>query len=205
MRPTQTLPPGYQAAGKIDLKTNKSFLVWMNIGGAALLFAFGWLFIRLLIWLRPEAAVEALSLQISGIQGIFASLAFFLVISLAVILLHEAVHGLFFWLFTGGRPVFAFRGLYASASAPGWYLPRGQYLVVALAPLTLLSLAGLVFMYFAPPAWLLALLAFLALNAGGAVGDLSVAAWLLSKPPDCLANDQSDVITLYLPAKNGQR
>jgi hypothetical protein len=101
--------------------------------------------------------------------------------------------------FTRTRPVFAFRGYYAYAAAPGWYFPRRQYILVSLAPLVLLSLLGLVALVFVPAGWFLPVILFMSFNGGGAVGDLAVFFWLLRQPSTCLAYDVGDAVTLYLP------
>ena len=95
-------------------KTSR-LLIWLNIFGLALFFLFGWLFLRLTALLRP------------AYQGSSGGINLWLVINvlLAIVLtfiIHELVHGLFFWIFNRSRPTFGFKGAYAYASAPGWYL-----------------------------------------------------------------------------------
>jgi hypothetical protein len=65
----------------------------------------------------------------------------------------------------------------------------------------LISLAGVVLFAFASPAWLLPTWFVLIMNAGGAVGDLFVAGWLICQPPGCFAQDRGDAVTLYVPEK----
>lgn len=64
-----------------------------------------------------------------------------LVVVLAVIS-HELIHALFFRFFTGEWAIFGFKGIYAYAAAPQWYIPRNLHIAVALAPLVILSLLG---------------------------------------------------------------
>ncbi len=59
-------------------------------------------------------------------------LAYLLGVLIVTLVLHELVHGLCFWSFTRDRPRFGWKLIYAYAAAPGWYLPRGRYLTVAL-------------------------------------------------------------------------
>jgi hypothetical protein len=59
------------------------------------------------------------------------------------------------------KPKFAFKVWYAYATAPGWYLPRNQYAVVAIAPLVVLSLLGIIlFLAFVPAGLLTPVLLF---------------------------------------------
>jgi hypothetical protein len=53
------------------------------------------------------------------------------------------VHGAAYWWFTRARPVFGLDGWHAYAAAPGWILARGQIVVVALAPLVVLTAGAL--------------------------------------------------------------
>ena len=193
------LPEGYRSIGTLDLTKNMRALVYMNIAGAVLLFGFYYLFIRAALWMRPNVASQGLSAGFQGLGGVLTIILGVIGIYAAVIVLHEGTHGIFLAWFTRTRPVFAFRGYYAYAAAPGWYFPRDQYMLVSLAPLVLLSLLGLIALAFVPAGWLLAVISFMAFNASGAVGDLAVFGWLLRQPSTCLAYDVGDAVTLYLP------
>jgi hypothetical protein len=119
---------------------------------------------------------------------------------LVLIVTHELVHGAFFWQFTGQRPRFAFKGAYAYASAPGWYIPQHQYLVVGLAPLILLSIAGLILMGVLPPKWVFMLVIVFAVHAAGCIGDLIVVGWLLWRRGDLLVQDDGELQGIF-PAR----
>ncbi len=199
MQPTQTLPETYHPIGTIDLSKNFRLLVWMNVLGLGLFVVSGWLFVQITYWLRPNEAPQALAIAIAGLPGALQVIIVVVVLYAGMVLLHEALHGLFFWLFTGGRPVFAFKGAYAYAAAPDWFLPRNMYFVTAVAPLVGISLLGVTALAFGPSSWFLPALVVLITNAGGAAGDLWVAGWLLRQPSNCYANDRGDGVTLYLP------
>ena len=205
MKPTQTLPENYRPIGTFDLSNNFRLLVWMNVLGLGVYILSGWLFIQILSWLRPNEAEPALAAGIAGLQDILGTLVGLVILYAVVILLHEALHGVFFWLYTHKRPVFAFKGAYAYAAAPEWFLPRNVYFVTAVAPLVGISLMGLAMFAVVPPSWFLPVLAALIINAGGAAGDLWVAGWLLRQPPACYANDRGDAITLYLAGEAESR
>ena len=116
-----------------------------------------------------------------------------------VILFHEGIHGAFFWLFTGSRPVFAFKGFYAYAAAPGWYLPRDAYMLTGIAPLLLITFVGMFLLWIVPDAWLMLVMLGLIINTSGAAGDIFAVLWLARQPAACLAQDRGDVIEIYLP------
>lgn len=194
---TRELPRDYLEAGSVDLKRDSRLPILLSVAGLVLFLGFGWLFVVVLGRLRPEVADTGLSFRFGDLYGLLALVLGATVLMATVVVAHEAVHGLFIWLFTRSKPMFDVGLGYASAGAPGWYLSRLPYLIVALAPLLVLTLLGLVVLALAPSALLLPTVAFLALNAGGAVGDLAVAVWVLLQPADCLMNDSGDRVTLY--------
>lgn len=196
MQPTQTLPPGYREVGTLDLRSNLRALIALNVTGAVLLVLAGIVFLRIGLWLRPEAAAQ-LSFRFFSMGGVFKVVIGLLAITALMLLTHEAIHGVFFWLFTRSRPRFGIGAGYAYATAPGWFLPRAQYLIVGLAPLVIISIAGMALAAVAPLSWFAPLLALVIMNASGAVGDLAVVGWLLMQPGDCLAQDKGDAVTLY--------
>jgi hypothetical protein len=199
MPATLHLPEGYRSIGTLNLTKNLRLLVYLNIAGAVLLVGFYYIFIRATMWIRPEVARQGLAGGSLNLSGALVILLAVIGIYAAVIVLHEATHGIFMVWFTRTRPVFAFRGYYAYAAAPGWYFPRGQYMLVSLAPLVLLSLLGLAVLAIVPAGWFLTVISFIAFNGSGAVGDLAVFFWLLRQPSTCLAYDVGDAVTLYLP------
>jgi hypothetical protein len=170
---------------------------WGLVSLVALLIVFWWAAIRL----RPDAA-PVLILQGVGVLGAVGVLLLWIIslaaATLIMIVLHEAVHGIFFWLFSGRFPQFGFKGYYAyAAMPPGVYLQRDRYILTGIAPAVLLTLGGLA-MLPVLPAWTLpTLLFFLAGNASGSVGDVLVVVWLLSKPPGVLIEDNGAVMVLY--------
>ena len=202
MHATKTLPEDYQAYATIALAKNKRLFLFLNLVGLVLFFGFGWFFVQIALLLRPAVAPLLHVIDTTSSGGIFFTLpiawiAGVLLACFLVPVLHEAAHGLFFWFFTRERPRFAYKVVYAYAAAPDWYLPRGPYLLVGLAPLVWLSLLGVALLPVLPLALLPGLLACLVLNAAGAVGDIAMICWLLFQPATMLARDTGDAVTLY--------
>lgn len=196
MKANQSLPVGYTLDNRFDLK-NKKLVLWLNIVGLFLVGFFLWVFIGLLHWLRPEANLTLVISFDSPLKTLLQLAAILLVIAV-VLTLHEAVHGLFFWVFSRHKPTFGFSLAYAYAAMPGWYFPRNQYLWIGMAPFTLLSFLGVALMAIVPVNILGLLLVALVMNASGAVGDLAVLFWLLGKPRSAFALDQADSIEVYV-------
>ena len=197
MDATRTLPENYHLSAGFNLKDRKMLLI-MNAAGLVLLVLFGWLFTKLAIWLRPADATAFMTLKWEGI-GIFLTIVIVLAILFVTITIHEAIHGLGFYALANAKPVFAFRGAYAYAAAPNWYIPRNKYLVTALAPFVLISVIGVGLMTIAPATWIAPLVLACVINASGAVGDLWVALLLLRQPPEALSNDAGDEIKIFTP------
>lgn len=198
MRPTQQLPEGYTHRGTLDLSRNRGVLIGLNAAGLVLVVLFTIAFLTAARAIRPEAAsLAALGFISRDLPTALRTALGMLAIILVMTVVHEAVHGVFFWLYTRQRPRFGFRGAYAYASAPDWYIPRGQYLVVGLAPLVLISLAGLALLFIVPESWLPAVLVALVFNASGAVGDLAMTGWLLTRSGQALARDMGDAVAVY--------
>lgn len=208
MRATRTLPENYVLSGRISASGNRRLMIAMNVVGLPLIVLFGFLFVRLAESLRPEFDFGA---AISGFLGtidfdspdalfvVVPGLVILLVLTLVVLVLHEAAHGIFFWLYTGERPRFGLTIWYAFAGAPDWYLPRDRYLVVGLAPLVLITLGGVALLPIVPPDVVLPVLFVTVFNAAGAIGDLLVTVWVLRRSPRALVNDTGDTFTIYEP------
>lgn len=197
-QPTQVLPEGYQAVETIDVKQDQRLLMILNVAGLVVLLLTGWLMFRWLVLVR--AADLAGSIQVFTIRTplvVIGLIAGILALTALHIILHEALHGVFFWLFTRSKPRFAFHWTYAYAAAPDWYIPRGPFLVTTLAPLVVITLAGLLIFRFAPLGWLAPTWLVVVMNAGGAVGDMLVTARLLRLPPSTLVNDRGDAVTFF--------
>ena len=192
------LPPEYILHASLSLK-NRGSLIGLNIVGIGLAIFFGWLFTVLAVRLRPELGAQAFSLNWSGVQLLFTILIA-VAIMFVVLVLHEAVHGLGFLLLAGVKPVFAFKGFYAYAAAPGVYISRNRYIWIGIAPLVVLSLAALGLLMIVPPEAILAVILAAVMNGSGAVGDLWVVLVLLRQPAKALALDQGDHIQIYVPA-----
>jgi len=199
MRAVNTLPENYRPVVAIDLAKDRRMLLWMNLAAVIAWFLSAWLFLLAAHRLRPGGTAVSLRLPEAGISSIPSVVLGLLLIFALMIVLHEGAHGLIFWMFTRSRPVFALRGYYAYAAAPGWYLLRDQYLVVALAPLLLLDAAALGALLFVPPGWIPPLLVFTASNTAGSLADIYVAARVTLHPRQALVHDEGDRFTLYLP------
>jgi hypothetical protein len=193
MSATRTLPDDYRQTAEIDLAKNIGLVILLNLAGTVLfvlsLVLLGWL----MRWVHPKITAGTLPFLL----GLPELLSWLVSIPLIVIV-HELIHGFFFWVFTRHQPVFALRLLYAYAAAPDWFIPARQYWIVGLAPLVILDAVGLLFILMAPTGWIPVLSAFLvALNTAGAIGDIFIVARLLQLSPGSLVKDVGDGIRFF--------
>ncbi|MGI5837353.1 MAG: DUF3267 domain-containing protein [Chloroflexota bacterium] len=191
-----SLPTNYEQRGSLDLSKNRLATLGLTVAAAGLLFPVGWLLLRFISATRSDESSFDLRLDLSGTILLLAA---FVALSFSIALVHELVHGLSFWLVTHRRPVFGFRGLYAFAAAPGWYIPSGQYLVIGLAPLVSITLAGLAILPVIPVAAVPPLFLFVLFNAAGSTGDILAVFWILTRAPATLVHDAGDAITIFQP------
>lgn len=197
MQATRVLPTSYGERGAISLKENRGLLVALN------LLAIPWAILCAVFLLYMAGTIGSLprsrSVTLTATDMLLWLLGLTLVVVVALVL-HELTHGLFFWLVTRSRPTFGFKGWYAYAAAPGWYIPRAPFLAIGLAPLLLLSSLGLLILPFVPSPASILLLFALFVNATGAIGDLYMVVRLLFAARDTLIEDQGEGIRWFAPA-----
>jgi hypothetical protein len=195
MHSTPTLPLYYEQDSTIDLAKDKTLLINLTIASLALFFVFGGIFTILAGVISP-ALTRSGSIAID-LPTLLLALVAISAITVLVMVVHEFIHGLFFWTFTHSKPEYGFKGVYAYAAAPDWYIPRNQFLVIGLAPLIILTLLGLVLLRFLPSPGVVMVVFGMTLNAAGAVGDIFIVGLALRKPASCLFRDFGTGITLY--------
>ena len=205
------LPSNYRQLVTLDWSKSWKAVVCAVVSGIVLLITVGWLLVQFTHLLRPTA-LEGISF--SGILTLtpdgstsimlpFQLIVDAIVAIVLVMFIHELVHGVFFWRFTGLHPTFRIKGLYIYTAAPSdIYFPRNQYLAVGIAPFVLLTLVGLLLMVIVPVVIVPILILSIAFNAAGAAGDLLMFAWLLSYPPDTLMQDNRTSVIVYGPDKS---
>ena len=197
MNAIQILPDNYHAQKTLDLSSSRTVL-WLNLAAIPLLVLFGWLFSRLINAFRTTAPF------VQGFWGLISSFSgwgLFVILALIILMLvvHELIHGMFFWIFTRERPKFALRSGYAFAAAPNWYLPKFQYIIVGISPLIVISIVCIVLAIFVPATLVPYPLFVATFNAAGALGDMIVVAWILGQSNTILVKDQGDKFFSFAP------
>jgi hypothetical protein len=199
VRARQTLPEGYREAGTLKLAGNKRLIYGVTVAAFAVLGVCCLALSALAGAVRPELAGFSMTFSTAGEAFTFMGvlLGGLALVPALVCVVHELMHGLGFWFFTRSRPRYGFTGWYAYATAPGWFLPRNQMLLVILAPLVTITVVGLAVVLVAPPPVAMFFLYGVALDASGAVGDVYFAVHLLRTPPTTIVEDRHDSMTWY--------
>lgn len=202
MRPSRNPPAGYVRAASVTLQGNRRLLMWLNVASLPALVIAGYGFAGLASLVRPRL-IDDLGFSLSSSSPAPPSFVFvlfgLLLMPFVIVVLHEAVHGLAFWFYTKARPEFGFKGWYAYAAAPGWYLGRHQYLVVGLAPLVGISMVALALVAVLPAPLAAVVLLGSVLNAASATGDLYLCARIMTWPASTVIEDRGNGVTWWVP------
>lgn len=194
---TKNVPVNYVHQKTLDLSNHKLLLI-LNIFAIGMLFPVIYIFVNIVKKIRPEfTKISTLTTTLSPVN-IFS----IILVVLIAILIHELIHGVFFWLFTGERPHFAFKILYAYAAAPEWYIPKTKFIIIGISPVILISCCVILLSMLFPPILVLHLLIAGVFNFVGSTGDIFVIAWLLLLPKDSLVNDLGDSFRVYIEKQN---
>jgi len=194
---TRTLPDGYIQTHEINLAKTKGLAVLLNIAGLFIFFFSFWLLGSFANWVRPGLVSSTLAFQVN--LSTIGQLLGLLALVVLILVAHELFHGFFFWVFTRSKPVYALHLTYAYAAAPDWFIPFRQYWIIGLAPLVIMDAIGLLLIWLAPTGWILPVMLLVALNTGGAVGDILSIARLFRLSPACLVKDRGDGVCFFEP------
>lgn len=197
--PVHKLPDNYRQDYYLSITDNKN-LVMLNILSIVLLIGFlvlsvGWQ--RVVMALRGPYTVET---QIPTVLLIIAVLS--------VLVLHEFIHGITIrW--AGYAPRYGMEGiklgpvtipyiLYATTKHEA-YFRRTPYMIIALAPVVVITLVGMVLMIVLPDYVMGYIVGAIVINGAGAVGDLWMT-WVLRNYPEeqTLIKDEADAIRVFV-------
>ncbi|MCL4559954.1 MAG: DUF3267 domain-containing protein [Chloroflexi bacterium] len=195
LTPPGQLPPGYREALYWQISGTRARTIVIYLLSVPLFFA--WFFV--FAWLANTFGHIPDSISLSSLPELISILAAFLL----VLVLHELTHGVFMRSF-GAHPEYGvlWKALAFYTTSPGFAYQRTQHLIIALAPLVVLSVAAVVLMAFiSGTAWVALITLAAALNASGAVGDLWIAALVLRYPRNAYVIDERDGVRIFLPGE----
>lgn len=186
-----SLPEDYQEALHWTIKENPGRLILLQVLAVPLCVLSVLIFSRLAVSLGnlPSPLTFGLGEIGSAILTI-----------LLTIVLHELAHGIAMQMF-GARPRYGVLWKQAMfyATAPGYAFRRNDYIIIALAPLIILSLLAILGMWFLSGTfWVAALAVGGVINASGAIGDLWITSIVLRYPVTAYIIDEKDGIRVFL-------
>ena len=195
------LPVGYMLARRLAIESRRTFLRLNFLSMVPL-------FVGAIFFFGVDRALQALQFPVllsmpwnSQSRTTFTVLA--VVMTVLLLSIHELCHGLVFHLL-GAKPHYGInlRKAVAFASAENYYVTRDAYLLVALAPLTLITV-GVVLGMALTDGLLRFLLALMGtVNAGAAVGDLWFTIECLRQPADAMVRDFGEGAEFYVRSGN---
>ena len=191
MRAVRQLPGDYVKAFQIDLKNNKKqfFTVYALS------------FLILAVFLIPVCFFVPFTALLTGLaEGDFLPvmlrIAALAAGSLAYIVLHELVHGVFIRAFSGERAKYGFSLVFAFAYSD-FYFAKRPYLIIALAPVILWGIVLAILTPVVPLSWFWVVYIIQLSNLSGAAGDLYVTVRLWRLPHNALIKDTGTAMTVY--------
>ncbi|MBN2501633.1 MAG: DUF3267 domain-containing protein [Anaerolineales bacterium] len=191
--------PGYREAYRWDMRVHRRTLIRVSLLGLLVVPLVYIGFARLAVWISPQVR---LSYGFEGRQIFWTLLAIALGMVLMVVL-HEGTHGVFMILFRA-KPQYGVDWEHGVvyATSHGHAFTRNQFIVVALAPVLVVSGLGLLpFIWPLPGPLVTGLLTMLAFNFVGAVGDAWMTGMCLRYPASARVVDERYGIKVFMQEK----
>ena len=185
------LPKNYREIWSLDLLNDKKELVRVNGFGGALM-------VLLLLLGHILVPVSALFDLENGFLPYALRFGVMLGGTFVYLILHELVHGVFMYRFSGVRPRYGFNGVYAYAGSDACF-SKTHYIVIALAPVVVWGIVLAVLTALVPAGWFWPVWFIQVTNLSGAAGDLYVTWRFAALPADILVRDSGVAMTVYVP------
>lgn len=132
--------------------------------------------------LRLEFQPSRLQFKVPSLERLGSILVLVLILMI-VFVVHELIHAIFLWFFTGHFPILVARAGALAVRLSHWYIPRDQFLVINLAPFCVITLVGLLLLLAVPQRYISLTMFFTAMNIAGSIADVTSSAYLFLHPP----------------------
>lgn len=183
------LPAHYVLDYDLDLLKNKKAFIWLNIWSVLLLIPF-------LVFLGP---VFTYAFPNGDAFELLYTPFLFLLATIAIIVVHEGIHALFFKRATKHKVKFQFHGWAFSASVPNVYFRKFDYLLVGLSPFVILTLVFALLEIILPTPMFFFIYLLLTLHTSSCIGDFYVIYKLCKYPPETLIEDTGVGMRFFIP------
>lgn len=133
-------------------------------------------------FLRPDFQPHPLHFEPPTLERLGSILILVLVLAI-VFAVHELVHAVFLWFFTGHCPILVIGEGGFGVQLPSWYLPRNQFLITNLAPFCVISLVGSLLLLIVPQRYINLTVFLTAMNMAGSIADIASSVYLFLHSP----------------------
>ncbi len=182
-----SLPEGYSESGRFDLDNDKKLAVRVNMNGLITMLPFA--VVLLIMYINGGGVSFDMNIQ---------KWLFFMFAAVIAMLLHEAIHGLFFKIFAPKSKVkFGAEGSFLYAGNPDVYYSKAAFIVIGLSPAVLITLALAASLFFLDGSYFYIFYMVMAIHFGGCVGDFMAAITISKLPKDVLVCDTGLKMTYY--------
>jgi hypothetical protein len=186
MKSYTALPAGYREIFNIDLNKNKKAAVFINVLAVIILLAM----VFPMLPVRPFSILSCIEMASFVRPVVFiGGLVLYLV-------LHEAVHGFFMWIFSKQKPHFGIKGIYAYAGSNAFF-SKAHYLIIGLSPIIIWGIVLTILCFAVPDEWFWYVYLIQVMNISGAAGDIYVSVKFCRMPSDILVQDSGTAMTVY--------
>lgn len=193
MNTPYALPHQYKPYRSLDITREGPNYVIINTISAFLFLIFLVIAVRVTPYFRPDyAGFEFGGFNVWQMLLVFAGM--YLIMGV-----HEAIHALFFWLFSGKFPSYRIRRSVPRTEQPGVYYPRAAFVLVKISGLILISLLAFLVLPLIPLQFVIYYIFLLVGNAAYSAADVWLVAVVLKAPDTVRVEDKGTKVDLYLP------
>ena len=186
MKAYSVLPEGYKEFYSVDLQKDKKTAVVVNIIAVVIAAAM----------VLPMHRIVPVSTLYKSEEGIVMRMMSMVVLLIAYIILHEAVHGISMKPCGTKKIKYGFTGAYAFSGSDDYY-PKKAYIFIALSPVVLWGVVLAVVNSMVPEEWFWIIYIVQIMNISGAAGDFFVTVKFLRFPDDILVRDHGVGMRVY--------
>ena len=184
----------YKTVDSLDFRTNKSQLIMSYVIRGAGVLIFGYLlYAYVLVAQEHVSFTQLISIEIAGIPS-WGSILLLVANIASVLYLHELIHASIFFLTHSQLPQIGWRGWTIFASAPEHVLSGRSLIINAMAPFTIISMAGVVILGYIPLSYSSWVFIPTLVNAAASGGDFMAVWFVARQKQEIQFNDQGDII-----------
>jgi len=180
----------------VDFQKDKRLLIIINLLSVVLFIVFYLLFFSIYFLIFDLKYFDILYFYNTFKSSSYIYAIVLILFLIVILIIHELIHGVFFYIYTGERPTIGFKGIYGYAGAPGWYIKKDQFYIISLSPLILITILGFIIIQIIPENYSTVLFLVITVNAAGSIGDIWISMKLLKKPKETYVNDTGLSITI---------